>query len=173
MINTDPNHVHTYDAQGRMTCCTLEEKVYSKAGADNLLHEIKTDDSKSIQRTKITERSIIKQYLPAIISFVILLIGIASDNYFKPAFFTGYIRLAWYAIAYLPVGLPVIKEAWEAILKKEFFTEFTLMILATLGAFAIGQYPEGVAVMYSMPLVSCFKVQQLTKQKATSKHCLT
>lgn len=111
MINTDPNHVHTYDAQGRMTCCTLEEKVYSKAGADNLLHEIKTDDSKSIQRTKITERSIIKQYLPAIISFVILLIGIASDNYFKPAFFTGYIRLAWYAIAYLPVGLPVIKEA--------------------------------------------------------------
>ena len=35
MINTDPNHVHTYDAQGRMTCCTLEENVYSKAGADN------------------------------------------------------------------------------------------------------------------------------------------
>ncbi|MHA8056911.1 heavy metal translocating P-type ATPase [Aquirufa nivalisilvae] len=172
MINTDPNHVHTYDAQGRMTCCTLEEKVYSKAGADNLLHEIKTDDSKSIQRTKITERSIIKQYLPAIISFVILLIGIASDNYFKPAFFTGYIRLAWYAIAYLPVGLPVIKEAWEAILKKEFFTEFTLMILATLGAFAIGQYPEGVAVMLFYAIGELFQSAAVNKAKSNIKALL-
>lgn len=172
MINTDPNHVHTYDAQGRMTCCTLEEKVYSKAGADNLLHEIKTDDSKSIQRTKITERSIIKQYLPAIISFVILLIGIASDNYFKPAFFTGYIRLAWYAIAYLPVGLPVIKEAWEAILKKEFFTEFTLMVLATLGAFAIGQYPEGVAVMLFYAIGELFQSAAVNKAKSNIKALL-
>ena len=172
MINTDPNHVHTYDAQGRMTCCTLEENVYSKAGADNLLHEIKTDDSKSIQRTKITERSIIKQYLPAIISFVILLIGIASDNYFKPAFFTGYIRLAWYAIAYLPVGLPVIKEAWEAILKKEFFTEFTLMVLATLGAFAIGQYPEGVAVMLFYAIGELFQSAAVNKAKSNIKALL-
>ncbi len=172
MINTDPNHIHTYDAQGRMTCCTLEEKVYNNAGADNLLHEKKTDDSKPIQRTKITERSIIKQYFPAIVSFVILLIGIAADNYFKPAFFTGYIRLAWYAIAYLPVGLPVIKEAWEAILKKEFFTEFTLMVLATVGAFAIGQYPEGVAVMLFYAIGELFQSAAVNKAKSNIKALL-
>ncbi len=172
MINTDPNHIHTYDAQGRMTCCTLEEKIYTKAGADNLLHEIKTEGSKPIQKTKMTERSIIKKYLPAIVSFVILLIGIAVDNYFKPSFFTGYIRLAWYAIAYLPVGLPVIKEGWETILKKEFFTEFTLMVLATLGAFAIGQYPEGVAVMLFYAIGELFQSAAVNRAKSNIKALL-
>ena len=46
----------------------------------------------------------------------------------------------WYILAYLPVGLPVIKEAWESILQKDFFSEFTLMSVATLGAFYIGEY---------------------------------
>ena len=39
MKPTDPNHIHTYDAQGNMTCCSLEEKIYQKADAKNLLHE--------------------------------------------------------------------------------------------------------------------------------------
>ena len=38
MINTDKNHKHTYDAQGRMTCCTLEDKIYIKAGAKDLIY---------------------------------------------------------------------------------------------------------------------------------------
>ena len=37
MINTDKNHKHTYDAQGKMTCCTQEEKIYTKAGAKELV----------------------------------------------------------------------------------------------------------------------------------------
>ena len=39
MLNTDKNHVHTYDAQGKMTCCSLEEKIYTKANAKELLHQ--------------------------------------------------------------------------------------------------------------------------------------
>ena len=46
-----------------------------------------------------------------------------------------------------PVGLPVMKEAWESMKDKDYFSEFTLMFVATLGAFYIGEYPEGVAVM--------------------------
>lgn len=55
--------------------------------------------------------------------------------------------LAWYALAYLPVGVPVWKEALEGVRRREFFNEFTLMGIATIGAFCIGEYPEGVAVM--------------------------
>ncbi len=44
MINKDPNHKHTYDAQGKMTCCTLEEKIYTKAGAKELLKDGHTHD---------------------------------------------------------------------------------------------------------------------------------
>lgn len=172
MINTDPNHVHTYNAEGKITCCTLEDRVYGKAGADNLLHGVNPDDSKPVQKTEIAESSILKQYLPAIISFSMLLIGIAADNYFKPAFFTQYIRFAWYAMAYLPVGFPVIKEGWEAILKKEFFTEFTLMVLATSGAFAIGQYPEGVAVMLFYAIGELFQSAAVRRAKNNIKALL-
>ena len=52
-----------------------------------------------------------------------------------------------YLAAYLPVALPVLKEAREGLARREYFNEFTLMLIATLGAFAIGEYPEAVAVM--------------------------
>lgn len=57
------------------------------------------------------------------------------------------IALTWYAIAYLPVGVPVLKEAWLELKQGVLFSEFTLMSIATIGAFCIGEYPEGVAVM--------------------------
>lgn len=150
MINTDPNHKHTYDAQGRMTCCSQEEKIYTKANARKLIepqeegHE--KDEEHDHDHTE-NETTGWRTYLPAIISCATLLTGISFDNYFRPDFFRGYWRLGWYIVAYLPVGFPVMKEAWEAILKKKFFTEFSLMTLATVGAFTIGEYPEGVAVM--------------------------
>ena len=33
MLNTDPTHTHSYDAQGKMTCCSLEEKIYLRVDA--------------------------------------------------------------------------------------------------------------------------------------------
>jgi Cd2+/Zn2+-exporting ATPase len=89
-------------------------------------------------------------FLPAIISFVILLLGIAFDNYIKPAWFTGWVRLVWFLAAYIPVGFPVLKDAYKSIIKGDVFSEFFLMSIATIGAFAIGEYPEGVAVMLFM-----------------------
>ncbi len=86
-------------------------------------------------------------YLPAIISLVLLLSGLTLEYLIKPGFFKGWVLIAWYVAAYLPVAIPVIKEAIEALKKGEIFTEFFLMSIATIGAIAIGQYPEGVAVM--------------------------
>ena len=54
---------------------------------------------------------------------------------------------AVFVLAYLPIGLPIIKEATEEISHGEIFNEFTLMLLATFGAFAVGEYPEAVAVL--------------------------
>ncbi|RZK67862.1 MAG: heavy metal translocating P-type ATPase, partial [Pedobacter sp.] len=75
-----------------------------------------------------------------------LLIGIVFDNFLKIDAFK-IIRPYWYIVAYLPVGIPVLKEVWETFKAKDFFTEFSLMSIATIGAFAIGEYPEGVTVM--------------------------
>jgi Cd2+/Zn2+-exporting ATPase len=170
MISTDPNHRHAYDAQGKMICCSLEDKIYSKAGADALLH---TQASDSICNCDCNEHtSGVKQYMPAAGSLIMLLAGIAADNFFKPSFFTGYVRFAWYIVAYLPVGLPVIRECWETLRKGELFTEFTLMILATAGAFAIGEYPEGVAVMLFYSIGELFQSAAVSRAKSNIKALL-
>jgi Cd2+/Zn2+-exporting ATPase len=76
-----------------------------------------------------------------------LMAGIIIGHFMSDSFFQGYIRLGWYLLAYIPVGLPVAKEAYEALRQKDLFNEFSLMTIASLGAFFIGEYPEGVAVM--------------------------
>ena len=88
-----------------------------------------------------------RTYLPAIFSFVMLIAGIAVDFFDAFPFFKGWVRIIWYVLAYIPVGFPVIIEGWKSIKNGDYFTEFLLMSIATLGAFAIGEYPEGVAVM--------------------------
>ncbi|MGK6352796.1 heavy metal translocating P-type ATPase [Parapedobacter sp. DT-150] len=142
---TDPNHVHTYDEQGRMTCCTLENEIYEKAGASELLHDHAHDHTSHHG----VAQSALRLFLPAIASLILLLLALSFDHGWipRPAFFDGWIRLVWYAAAYLPVGGPVILEMFQAFTKREIFSEFTLMTIATLGAFFIGEYPEGVAVM--------------------------
>lgn len=52
-----------------------------------------------------------------------------------------------YALAYLPVGWPVWKHAWNGMRHGDWFNEFVLMALATVGAFCIGEFAEAVAVM--------------------------
>ena len=88
-----------------------------------------------------------KQYRNEIFSFLMLMAGILL-GYAQTAWFAlPYISLAWYLAAVAPVGFPVMAEAWEHFMKKEYFNEFMLMTIATIGAFCIGEYPEGVAVM--------------------------
>ncbi len=88
-----------------------------------------------------------RAYLPAIASFVLLIGGIAIDQLAPQFLQPEWKRLAWYLAAYLPVGLPVLVKAIKAIAKGDVFSEFFLMSLATIGAFFIQEYPEGVAVM--------------------------
>ncbi|HQW25455.1 MAG TPA: heavy metal translocating P-type ATPase, partial [Saprospiraceae bacterium] len=79
---------------------------------------------------------------------------------------------AWYVIAYIPVAWPVMKEGWLAVSKGEFFTEFTLMVLATVGAFAIGEYPEGVAVMLFYAIGELFQSAAVNRAKSSIKALL-
>ncbi len=88
-----------------------------------------------------------RAYLPAITSFVLLIGGIAIDQLAPQFWQQPWWRLVWYLAAYLPVGWPVLVSAVRAIGKGDVFSEFFLMSLATIGAFYIGEYPEGVAVM--------------------------
>ena len=97
------------------------------------------------------------EWMRIIASALLLFTGIGLSATDAACFRSEGLRLAWYIAAYLPVGLPVMKEAWEEIVHGDVFNEFTLMTLATFGAFYIGEYPEGVAVMLFYSLGELFQ----------------
>nr|WP_299074042.1 heavy metal translocating P-type ATPase [uncultured Allomuricauda sp.] len=111
-------------------------------------------------------------YLPAIFSFVMLIVGIAVDYFEAFPHFSGWIRILWYVVAYIPVGFPVVKEGWVSIKKGDFFTEFFLMSIATIGAFIIGEYPEGVAVMLFYAVGELFQNAAVNRAKGNIKALL-
>jgi Cd2+/Zn2+-exporting ATPase len=154
-------HKHIYDKDGKQLCCTQEEKINQLA------------EEHSAEEHQHTEsQSTLRMFLPAIISLVLLLIAIVFDNYITQTWFKGYVRIAWYIVAYVPVGFPVVKEAFESITKGEIFSEFLLMSIATIGAFAIGEYPEGVAVMLFYAIGEVFQSLAVKRAKANIKTLL-
>ncbi|KFF22076.1 heavy metal translocating P-type ATPase [Chryseobacterium sp. JM1] len=147
-------------------CCSTkpkkkEQHTHDHSEGDGHDHSHDTGDKTPFQ-----------MFLPAIISFVLLLIGIALDNYIKTEWFKGWVRLVWYLAAYAPVGLPVLKEAYESIIKGDVFSEFFLMGIATVGAFVIGEYPEGVAVMLFYSVGEVFQGMAVSRAKGNIKALL-
>jgi Cd2+/Zn2+-exporting ATPase len=92
-------------------------------------------------------KEIMNHYWALALSALMLAAGMLMQTMDVKWFAAGYIRIVWFSIAYLPVAFPVVKEAVEEMGKGNIFSEFTLMFIATAGAFLIGEYPEGVAVM--------------------------
>ena len=111
------------------------------------------------------EESTWKSILQVIGTGILFTGGILFDSLIKPYFFTGYFRLIWYIAAYLPVAIPTMRHATNAMAKKDYFNEFTLMIVATLGAFLIGEYPEGVAVMLFYTIGELFQDSAVRKAR--------
>ena len=156
-------HKHTYDAKGNITCCTSEEKIRTTRPVL---------ESQAAQKQEAAEASHGHDHnhedfgaRAVYFSLALLLIGLAIDHLFELPFFKGWVRLTWYLIAYIPVALPVIRESLERLRKKEIFTEFFLMSIATIGAFVIGEYPEGVAVMLFYTIGELFQAAAVKNAK--------
>ena len=88
-----------------------------------------------------------QSYWRPVASAVLFAAGLVMQYTGVEFFASPAVRFCWYLAAYFPVGLPVLREAWNGMRQRDFFTEYTLMSLAAIGAFYIGEYPEGVAVM--------------------------
>lgn len=171
MLKTDPAHFHSYDAQGNMTCCSLEEKIYAQADAQ-LAAEAQTGDHEHEHGGGDHAIAWWQPYLPVSGSLLLLLSAVALDNWLKPVWYSGWLAVAWYVGAYLPVALPVLREAVAAIRKGSIFNEFSLMSIATLGAFYIGEYTEGVAVMAFYSIGELFQQAAVNRAKRSIKTLL-
>ncbi len=184
-------HQHTYDKHGKQLCCTEEKKINALAdqrlratlgdkaccAADSALdlsggrqaekHGHQTVDEHNADDGHVHDaegKSAFQLFLPAGISFIILMAGLMMDYLLPQPWFTDWVRILWYTAAYLPVGWPVLREALESIMNRDIFSEFLLMSIATTGAFAIGEFPEGVAVMLFYSVGEVF--QTLAVQRA-------
>ena len=164
-----------YDMDDEQSCCALEEKKANKADHDSGCCSSHSESENHYDENHNHfngDGSTFRMFLPSIVSFIGLLIALLFDNYFPQTWFNGWIRIVWYVIAYIPVGFPVLKEAYESIRKGAVFSEFFLMGIATLGAFGIGQYAEGVAVMLFYAIGELFQMLAVKRAKSNIKSLL-
>lgn len=108
------------------------------------------------------------------ISLVLFFSGLIIQYIIKSSWFieNETIRLIWFGLSYVFVAYPVWSEAFGLAKKFDFFNEFSLMGIATLGAFLIGEYPEGVAVMLFYTIGEMFQDAAVSKAKSNIKALL-
>ncbi len=82
------------------------------------------------------------------------------------------VDLVIYAIAWLLAGYKVAGLAFRKAKRFDFFNEFFLMTVATVGAFAIGEYSEGVAVMVFYSIGEWFQDSAVDRAKRSIKALL-
>ena len=100
-----------------------------------------------------------KKVLIRIIAAVVLLIALA----FVPA--EGWLQFALYMIPYLVIGYDILKKAVKGIMNRQVFDENFLMAVATVGAIALGDYKEGVAVMLFYQIGELFQSYAVGKSR--------
>lgn len=100
-----------------------------------------------------------KKMLTRIIIAAVLLVILS----FLPV--DGYLKMALYMVPYLVIGYDILKKAWKGILNKQVFDENFLMAVATIGAIALGDYKEGVAVMLFYQIGELFQSYAVGKSR--------
>ena len=76
-----------------------------------------------------------------------------------------WIAAVLYLIPYFVIGYDILKKAWKGILKRQVFDENFLMAVATVGAIALGEFREGVAVMLFYQIGELFQSVAIGKSR--------
>lgn len=95
----------------------------------------------------IDKKAFLRKFVPGLFFF---LLGAAVEHLIpgsEGSTLWHYVELAAFALSYIFVGFSILREAVEGVLAKNIFNENLLMAVASLGAFAIGEYSEGCAVV--------------------------
>ena len=126
-----------------------EEKQTSSCGCGHCHHH----EDETSKKTMI---------LKIILSSAFLVLAITLNHFFDLPILG---KLGLFLVPYLIIGFSVIREAVENIFHGEFFDENFLMTVATIGAFAIGEYPEAVLVMLLSQIGETFESMASAKAR--------
>ncbi len=133
------------------------------------------DGACAVDYTKETPKkeavSFNKDYIVPVVVFLFLAAGILMNHFHVP-FFTQNIpginisiSAIWFGIIFIVIGGPIVLKALKLIIKGDIYNEFVLMSVATLGAFLIGSYAEGVSVMLFYVVGELFQESAVNKAK--------
>ncbi|MEJ7779272.1 MAG: heavy metal translocating P-type ATPase [Daejeonella sp.] len=118
-----------------------------------------------------TEQSGWKSHWELLLSLVVLFVMLTLEYGFDIVF-SDTINLFIYGIAYLLAGWKVLDLAFRKLKRLDIFNEFFLMSVATIGAFLIGEYSEGVAVMVFYSIGEWFQDSAVNRAKRSIKALL-
>jgi Cd2+/Zn2+-exporting ATPase len=149
--------------QIELACCEHEIPKTKHAHQDHE-HDDHNHDSEN-------ELGIIKGKWNLWASLTLLIVFLIIKN-FTQANLQASIEFFVMGIAYVLAGHKTIWKAIQNILRGNFFNEFTLMTIATLGAFYIGEFTEGVAVMIFYEIGELFQDFAVNKSKKSIKALL-
>ncbi len=100
-----------------------------------------------------------KRGIKILLSAILYIIAIAVS------FENGLINTCIFIVSYLIVGFDILKKALRNIIRGKVFDENFLMVVATLGAFGIGEFPEAVAVMLFYQVGELFQSYAVDKSR--------
>lgn len=158
---------------------TAEKKIYVSDNKKN--GKAKKSDCCSTDEEEVhsdddghdhgSEESGWQSHWQLLLAILMLFAMLTSEFGFKyiPAF---PVNLIIFGVAYLLAGYNVLYLAWRKAIRFDFFNEFFLMSVATIGAFAIGSYSEGVAVMAFYSIGEWFQDAAVNRAKRSIKALL-
>ena len=132
------NHKHEHSSD--KSCCNGEGHNHSGESHNHNDEEDEKGHGHSHDHTHGGESFKIKDNMSLIIGAIIYVIAMITKD-------SGLFSIILFVASYILIGGEVVLTAIRNILRGEVFDENFLMTVATLGAFLIGEYPEGVAVM--------------------------
>ncbi len=104
--------------------------------------------------TKKQKKVLARIIISAVLAAVMLLLPVS-----------GFLRFVLFLIPYLIIGYDILKKAVYGILNRQMFDENFLMATATIGAIALGEYTEGVAVMLFYQIGELFQSYAVGKSR--------
>ena len=149
-------------------CCENNHKT--KGAVDKTKEELPDDDHSHHDHSGEENGSWINHW-PLLSALLILMVMLVLEFGFsyQPAF---PFNLIIFTIAFLLAGYNVLGMAWQKARHFDFFNEFFLMSVATIGAFSIGSYSEGVAVMVFYSIGEWFQDAAVDRAKRSIKALL-
>lgn len=176
IVKEDSDEMHTMEASLQNIADNIEPGVTVQAVNNSIAIDMKGKDQEDIQRdgqnftTGEDNKYFKRQFFPGVVLFILAIL-LFEIPIIKRVFIDLPVYLEWifFGFSYLLIGGPVLRIAFMNIKRGKVFDENFLMTVATLGAFAIHEFPEAVAVMLFYMVGEIFQNKAVDRSRRSIK----